>query len=554
MSCLRHLTAALLCAFLAISGTAGWSQGAAPAEGGARFLIFIGGRQVGQEQVNVSRSGGNWIISATGQLAAPAEVTTNRFEVKYAADWQPLELHIEATLGGKPLALSTSFGMTTAVSEITQGDTTNSKTDQVSARTIVLPNNFFAAYEALAARLAGAAPGTELPVYVAPQTEIRIVVKAVSDEKVKTSSGEVELRRFDIVFQNPTGPLTGSVTADARNRLARVEIPAAGLSVVRADLAAVSARPQLSRNPTDTDVTIPALGFNLGGTLTTPPQVAGRLRHPAIVLVPGSGPVDRDANVAGIPIFTQLAGALAEKGFVVLRYDKRAVGQSGGRAERATLHDYAEDVIAAVKWIRKRKDVDGNRVTVVGHSEGGAVAMIAAAKEEDDIDALVLIAAPGTRGSELILEQQQHGLDLINATEQERTEKVDIQKRIQTAVLTGVGWEGLPQEYRQQADTPWFKSLLQFDPAEVMKDVRQPILVLQGDLDKQVRPHHADKLAQLARGRTRKAAVEVLHIPGVNHLLVPATTGEVSEYGALKDRKVAGEVPAKIAEFLRSSS
>ena len=134
MPLLRKLGAALLCALLPIPGAAVGSQGTAPAEGEARFLIFIGGRQVGQEQVSVARSGGNWIIAATGQLAAPAEIITNRFELKYAADWQPLELHIEATTGGKVLALSTSFGTTTAVNEITHGDTTNSKTDQISAQ------------------------------------------------------------------------------------------------------------------------------------------------------------------------------------------------------------------------------------------------------------------------------------------------------------------------------------------------------------------------------------------------------------------------------------
>ncbi|MBA2303315.1 MAG: alpha/beta fold hydrolase [Acidobacteria bacterium] len=547
----RYCTAALLCAVLGAATVSGQAQGAAPADGRAEFLVFVGGRQIGQEQVHVAKSGGNWIITATGQLAAPAEISTNRFEMKYTSDWQPLELHVDATLGGKRLTLATSFGMTTAINEITQGGTTNAKTDQISARAIVLPNNFFGAYEAMAARLASATPGTELPVYVAPQAEIKVVVRVVSQEDVKSPAGTIALRKFEMVFQNPDGPLTASVTTDAKNRLARVDIPAAGLSVVRSDLATVSSRPLTSRNPTDTDVTIPVLGFSLAGTITTPPQVAGRLRHPAIVLVAGSGPVDRDANVAGIPIFTQLAGAMAARGFLVLRYDKRAVGQSGGRDERATIEDYAEDVIAAVKWLRKRKDVDPTRVTVAGHSEGGAVGMIAASRE-DDIASLVLIAAPGTRGSALVLEQQQHGLDLLNATAAERKEKVDIQQRIQTAVLTGVGWEGLPPEYRKAADTPWFRSFLDYDPARVMERIRQPILIVQGDLDKQVVPHHADKLAELARARKRKAPVDVVHLPGLNHLLVPATTGNVAEYPTLKDKKIATEVPAKMASFLNA--
>ncbi|HVJ26564.1 MAG TPA: alpha/beta fold hydrolase, partial [Vicinamibacterales bacterium] len=480
----------------------------------------------------------------------PADITTNQFEAKYSADWQPLELRIDAVMGGKPIRLSTSFGLTTAVNEITQGGNTNSKTDQVSARSLILPNNFFGAYEALAARLATAKEGAELPAYIAPSAEVKITVKSITDEQAKSPSGTLDLRRFEIIIQNPGGPLSASVTIHG-SRLARLEIPGAGLSVLRGDLATVSSRPEISRNPTDTDVTIPALGFNLAGTITTPPQVAGRLRHPAIILIAGSGRVDRDARVAGIPIFTQLAGGLAEQGFLVLRYDKRGVGQSGGREESATIQDYADDVLSIVKWLRKRDDVDDQRIALAGHSEGGVVAMIAASKESDDIDGIVLISAPGTRGAELILEQQRHSLDLLKVSEAERKAKTDIQERIQTAVISGVGWEGLPPEYRKAADTPWFRSLLQFDPAPVMKRVKQPVLIVQGDLDKQVFPHHADKLAEMARARDRDVPVEVVHLPGVNHLLVPATTGEVSEYATLTTKKVEPQVATKIAEFLK---
>ena len=551
MPFIRNCTAALLCAMVALTAWPALAQQTAPKpETQAEFLIFFGGRQIGREQVTVTRSGGNWIIAGTGNLAAPVDVVTNRFEAKYSADWQPLELRIDATMSGKPLSLATSFGLTTAVNEITQGGNTNSKTDQVSARTLILPNNFFGAYEALAARLATAKQGADIAAYIAPSAEVRIAVKAITDEQVKSPSGILSLRRFELTIQNPGGPLAASVTIDG-SRLARIEIPGAGLAVVRADLATVSSRPQTARNATDVDVTIPALGFNLAGTVTTPPQVAGRLRHPAIVLIAGSGRVDREALVAGIPIFTQLAGALAERGFLVLRYDKRGVGQSGGRDETATIEDYADDVLSVVTWLRKRDDVDDNRITLAGHSEGGAVAMIAASKEDDDIESLVLIAAPGTRGAELILEQQGHSLDLLKVSDADRKAKIDIQQRIQTAVLSGVGWEGLPPEYRKAADTPWFRSLLQYDPATVMKRVKQPVLFVQGDLDKQVFPHHADKLAELARARDRKVAVEVVHIPGVNHLLVAATTGEVSEYPTLADKKVSPEVATKIAEFLK---
>lgn len=541
----------LAAAMLALPASPGTAQPtAAKPETQAELLVFVGGRQVGREQVTVSRVGGNWIISATGHVTAPVDLTTSRFEAKYSNDWQPLELHIEAATGGRTMSLSTSFGLTTAINEITQGTTTNSKTDQVSARTIILPNSFFAAYEAVAARLGTATVGTELPAYIAPVTEVKITVKAISDEQVKSPNGTLALRKFDLVIQNPNGPLAASVTTDANNRLARLEIPSAGLAVVRSDLATVSSRPMVSRNPTDADVRIPALGFSLAATVTMPRAVAGRLRHPAIVLIAGSGRVDRDARVAGIPIFTQLAGALAEQGFLVVRYDKRGVGQSGGRDERATIQDYADDALAVVKWLDDRKDVDDRSIALVGHSEGGAVAMIAAAKEKD-IAAVVLIAAPGTLGADLVLEQQRHSLDLLKSSADERQAKIDMQQRIQTAVLSGVGWEGLPPEFRKTADTAWFRSFLQYDPAAVMKKVRQPLLILQGDLDRQVFPHHADKLAELARARKGSAAVEVAHLPGVNHLLVAAATGEVAEYATLAGKEVVPEVAAKISAFLK---
>ena len=531
---------------------------AEPVPGEATFTIFVRGTDVGREQVNLARSGSQWIITATGQLG---EFTLNRFELRYAADWQPIELHVEGTQAGKPgdkavskkVQLSTSFALTTAINEITQNGVTSSKTDQISARTVVLPTNVFAGYEALAARLANSAPGAEIPTYIAAGAEVKVTVKGISDEAVTTPAGIVHMQKYELLAHNNSGgTFTMTVSVDQRARLARMDMPTAEVSVVRSELAGVSARTLTARNPTDSDVTIPANGFSIAGTMTRPP-ILGRLRLPMIVLVAGSGPIDRDGTVAGIPILSQLAGALAQQGFLVLRYDKRAVGQSGGRSETVTQHDYADDLIAIIKWLAKRDDVDERRIAVAGHSEGAMIGMLAAAREKK-IASLVLMSTSGTTGADLLLEQQQRELDRLKVPEAEKAQKVALQKQIQSAVIGGTGWESLPEDVRKQADTPWFRSLLLFDPATVMPKLKQPILIVQGDLDAQVQPHNAEKLGDLARARKKDAGpVEVVHLPGLNHLLVPATTGDVQEYPELKQKAISPEVAATITAWLKKS-
>jgi uncharacterized protein len=548
LSC-RNCTAVILAlSILAPAGAQAPSATPAPSVGDASYTVFIKGAEAGRVNVSLARAGSTWVITSTGRMG---NLTINHFELKYTADWQPTELRVEATQPDRKMQLATSFGVTTAVNEITQNGVTQSKTDQISARTVVLPNNYFAAYEALAARLSGAESGTELPLYVAPVGEVRLAVRSVTAEQLKTPSGILATRKYAVTIQNIGATVDATIIVDDRNRFARLDMPAATLTVIRNDLASVTVRAVSARNPTDADVIVPANGFNIAGTLTTPPGV-GRLRHPAVVLVGGSGPIDRDETVAGIPIFGQLAGSLAERGFIVLRYDKRGVGQSGGRTETVTLTDYADDLIAATRWLARRDDVDSRRLAIVGHSEGGAIAMLAAAREKK-IAALVLAASIGTTGAELILEQQRHQLDLLNLPESERNEKIALQKKIHDAVVTEKGWDALPPQVRRQADTPWFRSLLTFDPASTMPHVRQPILIVQGDLDKQVAPEHAEKLAALARGRKKAGDVQVVHIPDVNHLLVRATSGEVQEYPDLQEKTISPDVPVAIGDWLKKT-
>ena len=141
----------------------------------------------------------------------------------------------------------------------------------------------------------------------------------------------------------------------------------------------------------------------------------------------------------------------------------------------------------------------------------------------------------------------------MKLSDEERQSKIDLQKQIHEAVLTGKGWDQIPPELRRTVDTPEFQSILSNDPAKVMPDVRQPILIVQGDLDTQVEPSNADQLEALARKRKNQPPVAVVKVPGVNHLLVPAKTGEVDEYSNLPDKHVSPAVTQALVEWLKKT-
>jgi len=182
----------------------------APAPGQATFGIFLRGTQIGREQVTLAKTPSGWIITSTGQTAAPIDFSITRYEMKYAMDWQPLEMKLEARLKNQPVTVATSFTMTTAINEIMQAGRTASKEDQTSARTVVLPNNVFGSYEALAARLSIASVGAELPAYVVPQAEVKVTVRAMSEQTMSgrgsTRSSYFRLRdfRFSRISFRPT--------------------------------------------------------------------------------------------------------------------------------------------------------------------------------------------------------------------------------------------------------------------------------------------------------------------------------------------------------------
>jgi hypothetical protein len=540
----RAVRASLAGAFAVVAGIA-------EAQPPATFTIFIRAMPVGTEQMTVARTASGWTISGDGRLGPPLDVITRNLEVRYDADWKPLSLFIDASRRGQVTTLRTSVTGVSASNDISIGPTNSGQVHKIDEAAILLPDLVFAPYEALSARLQGAQPGTKIPVYIPPQGPASITTGTPIDEQIQTVIRVIKVRRTPITFEIPNGPaVAGEIWGDESGRLLRVSVPAQNLEVVREDIASVSSRRMVISRAGDEHVRVQANGFSIAGTLAKPADADGKPR-PAVVLVSGSGPTDRDETVAGIPIFGQLAGSLADAGFHVLRYDKRGVGQSSGRPEAATLDDYAEDLRAAVRYLGGRKDVDRRRIAVVGYGDGGPIALIAASKE-DRITAAILVASIGVRGADANLAQMARALERSTQPDAEKQLALSLQKQIQNAVLTGSGWDGVPPELRRQADTPWFHSFLSFDPARIMRNVDQPLLVVHGELDGQVAPSNADSLEQLARAR-RRGTVEVVRVPGVNHLLVPATTGEVAEYGTLTDRTISTAVTGALATWLQKT-
>ncbi len=521
--------------------------------GSATFVVLLDGIRVGTESMAVSRVGNEWVLTGSGIIRPPLDLSTMRFEVRYGTDWQPHRMAFESALRGTPLAISTTFTGTSAANSLTQGNESASNTQEVSAQAVVIPNNFFAAYESLALRLPGLSEGARLPIYVPPAGETTATINAIVPRRVSIGDQVQELREYAITIMNSTGAMPAEMWVDARGRMARLVMPTASLVVIREDLAHVLAREERLIVEGDDDVFIGADGFMLGATFTKAPGIEGRA--PAVILVSGPGPQDRDFVSHGIPLYSHLAQALSKAGYLVVRYDSRGVGRSGGRAESSRITEYEADVRSIVEWLRDRDDVDRDRIAVVAFGDAGPIALTAA-RRTDRIRAVALVNAPGTSGREVTLERQTLALADTALNEADRNSRLQLQEQVIEAVLTGRGWEVIPAEVREQADTPWFRSWIEFDPAEMVRRIKRPILIVHGALDTEVPPAHATALETLARARedVTEADTRVVVLEGFNHLMLAAESCDIDEYDTLPKTGIAPEVITALTDWLGTAA
>lgn len=302
-------------------------------------------------------------------------------------------------------------------------------------------------------------------------------------------------------------------------------------------------------------------GVTLAGTLTAP---RGAGPHPAVVLLSGSGPQDRDQAIMGHRPFLVLADHLTRQGVAVLRHDDRGVGASTGSFAAATHEDFTADALAAVAWLKTRPEVDPRRIGLVGHSEGGLVAPLAAVRRPEDIAFLVLLAAPGVPMEELLVRQAEDlaraaGADAAtlrkNAESQravfallkEDLDRPELERRVrellqrQVASLTGAQREALGlgdaalDGQVQTVLSPWFRKLLAYDPRPTLRQVKCPVLALNGGKDLQVAAKQNLEAIASALKAGGNAQVEAVELAGLNHLFQTCTTGAVAEYGQIEE-------------------
>jgi len=295
-------------------------------------------------------------------------------------------------------------------------------------------------------------------------------------------------------------------------------------------------------------------GITLAGTFTYPEKGGP---FPAVLLITGSGAQNRDEEILGHKPFLVLSDYLTRRGIAVLRVDDRGVGKSTGNFASATSKDFSGDALAGVEYLKTRKEVNKNEIGLIGHSEGGLIAPMVAAKSRD-VAFIVLMAGPGLTGEQILLKQGElidraSGLpenNIRNVTKLNR-KIYDIIKnqpdsiKAHSEILNEYRkyYNSLSQQERKifgdstavfkqlsLIEKPWFKYFIKFDPAPVLEQVKCPVLAIDGSKDLQVPPK--EDLAAIKKALTKggNKDFKLVEFKGLNHLFQTAKTGLPAEY------------------------
>jgi pimeloyl-ACP methyl ester carboxylesterase len=285
----------------------------------------------------------------------------------------------------------------------------------------------------------------------------------------------------------------------------------------------------------------------LAATLTIP---QGKGPFPGAVLITGSGPQDRDETLLGHKPFLILSDYLTRHGIAVLRADDRGMGQSTGVFATATTADFSTDADAGVAYLKTRSEIDPRKIGLIGHSEGGIIAPIVAARNKD-VAFIVMMAGTAVPGDQVIVAQME-AIDVANGKKPEdaardaarqrevvrliETEKdqASLEKKLRETMAGEATEAQIGMEIRQFTSV-WFRYFLTYDPAIALRKVSCPVLAINGSLDKQVLPEQNLPVIRKALQEGGNKHFEVDELPGLNHLFQTAKTGSPAEYAQIEE-------------------
>ena len=295
-------------------------------------------------------------------------------------------------------------------------------------------------------------------------------------------------------------------------------------------------------------------GIEISGTLTTP---EGEGVFPVVILISGSGAQDRDESAFGHKPFLVIADYLTRNGISVLRYDDRGAGKSKGDHLQATTEINSVDVIYAVRFLQSRKELDGNKIGLIGHSEGTIIAAITAINNPG-ISYIVLLGAPGISieenlylqnalirmkegTSENIIEQYNNIQRSIFAIIKEEPDDSIAFEKLRAAYTLN-RYTLLSNEQKRNIDetiksrlTPYFRDIIKCNPSEILKKVQCPVLAITGEYDLQAPA--AQNLPEIERALKsgNNNNYKIIELPGINHMMQTCREGTISEYSEIEE-------------------
>lgn len=275
--------------------------------------------------------------------------------------------------------------------------------------------------------------------------------------------------------------------------------------------------------------------ITLSGTLSIPNNNV----KAAVILLSGSGPTSRDADVAGHKLFLVLADLLTRQGIAVLRYDDRGVGASTGNFNLATSADFAKDAKAALSFLQQHPQFAKSKIGYIGHSEGGLIGAIAQAKYQG-ADFFISMAGVGTSGAQVIIDQSYHIQKQMGMEQQALLKDDRDMREVMAAIEQGANQQQLIQLIQQQGykkgiattkaktySSPWFNYFIKAQPAQFLTEINIPVFAINGELDSQVLP---EKNLEVFDKTISKEQLTTKVYPNLNHLFQPAQTGLPNEY------------------------